>query len=872
MLAYILQSTICLLCFYALYHFILRKETFFRVNRYYLLVTMILGLSIPLIHQWISQSFMSVPFTASFETVSIGIQDISRSLENPSALSIHWTDILLLIYFIGVIFHFVRFAKGLLDIRMLHLKGEEIQLKGRKIILTKGLHLPFSFLDTMYLSGEHNFSQDELEKIVMHEGVHSRGWHSLDVIFFELVCIALWLSPAVYLYRKAIKDVHEFLADAAVLEGSHLQHYGHLLTSRTESGMQLALANNFFQSQLKNRFKMMTRKKSNNWAGLKYLAMVPVVLLTLSLFAFQQAAQSQKVEKEHSSADALVGKNAGFMLGDTIPPKEGVLRLTSPVAEDPVFVLDGVVFNHDGVNDLDPAEIASIDVVKKMTPELLEKYGEQANNGIVFIVTKNASSKKVTKTEPLNILDEIVVVGFGDTIPPESSILSLTKKVTEDPVIVLDGVVIKKGEGDHLDPEEIATVDVVKKITDEHLRLYGEQAQNGILFIVTKKGAKKSEKTKQKESPQDVFKVVEDMPRFPGCEDQGLDAEQLKLCSQKKMLTYIYSNIKYPAEARKAGIQGKSVVQFVVEKDGSISNIEVLRSLGGGIDEEVKRVAESMNQNGLKWTPGKQKGQKVRVQFALPVVFKLEGPTKEEIEKKKAAAGSVDQEIFKVVEEMPRFPGCENEGLTGDDLRKCAQKKMWEYVYSNLKYPEEAKAKNVEGRSIAQFTVEQDGSISDVKIVRSIGAGTDKAVTDALESMNEMDEKWIPGKQRGKDVRVMYTIPISFKLDSKAPKTTEKEKMILPKKTDAESLQLEDFRVSPNPNKGLFDISFKADAAPVKITLYNMFGEVVVSEEVDNFGGNLNQTFGQKGLAPGSYALSITQSGKAFTTMITVQE
>jgi protein TonB len=92
----------------------------------------------------------------------------------------------------------------------------------------------------------------------------------------------------------------------------------------------------------------------------------------------------------------------------------------------------------------------------------------------------------------------------------------------------------------------------------------------------------------------------------------------------RKMLEFIYKNIKYPAIARENGVEGTVVVQFVVEKDGSIANAKVVRDIGAQCGQEAMRVVQMMNQKGLKWTPGKQRGRPVKVQFNLPVKFRLE--------------------------------------------------------------------------------------------------------------------------------------------------------------------------------------------------------------------------------------------------------
>ena len=117
----------------------------------------------------------------------------------------------------------------------------------------------------------------------------------------------------------------------------------------------------------------------------------------------------------------------------------------------------------------------------------------------------------------------------------------------------------------------------------------------------------------------DIVDFAERMPMFPGCEDvEDYDAQ--RACAEQRMLDYLYKDIKYPALARENGVQGRAILQFTVEKDGSISGIEVVRSPKAGIDAEARRVVSAFP----RWTPGRQGGRPVRVRFTLPIEFRLE--------------------------------------------------------------------------------------------------------------------------------------------------------------------------------------------------------------------------------------------------------
>ncbi len=127
-----------------------------------------------------------------------------------------------------------------------------------------------------------------------------------------------------------------------------------------------------------------------------------------------------------------------------------------------------------------------------------------------------------------------------------------------------------------------------------------------------------------KEQVDKIFVAVEQMPRFPGCEDAGGTDKDKTDCASKKLLEYIYKNIKYPTIARENGVEGTTVVTFVVEKDGSITDAKIIRDIGAGCGDEALRVVNKMNELPSKWIPGKQGNDAVRVQFNLPVRFRLE--------------------------------------------------------------------------------------------------------------------------------------------------------------------------------------------------------------------------------------------------------
>ena len=215
---------------------------------------------------------------------------------------------------------------------------------------------------------------------------------------------------------------------------------------------------------------------------------------------------------------------------------------------------------------------------------------------------------------------------------------------------------------------------------------------------------------------EEALQVCEQMPEFPG--------------GMGECMKFLSKNIRYPEEAMKNDVQGRVIIQFVVKKDGSISNPTVARSVDPLLDKEALRVINSMP----KWKPGMHEGKAVNVKFTIPVAFKL---TNE----------SVDENgVYMKCDQMPEYPG---------GMQECMK-----YLQKNIQYPQEAKEKGVQGRVIIQFIVEKDGSINDTKVVRGVDSSLDN---EALRVINAMP-KWEPGKHKGEAVSVKYTVPVAFKL------------------------------------------------------------------------------------------------------------
>lgn len=221
------------------------------------------------------------------------------------------------------------------------------------------------------------------------------------------------------------------------------------------------------------------------------------------------------------------------------------------------------------------------------------------------------------------------------------------------------------------------------------------------------------------------YQIVEQKPTF-----NGGDARDFS--------KWVNSQIIYPEDARASGAQGRVIVQFTVEPDGSLSNVDVLKSSGTpSLDAEAVRVVSSSP----KWEPGRQEGNAVRVVYSYPIVFRNNAPKPKPV--------SDDEAIpFQLVEQKPSF--------NGGDANEFSK-----WVNSHLKYPEDAKKNGITGRVTLQYSIEADGRIADVKVLRSSG---NKALDAEALRVVSMSPKWKPGMQKGNPVRVTYTFPVIFQL------------------------------------------------------------------------------------------------------------
>ena len=318
MVSYVIKSAVFLSVMYVPYMLLLRQESFFRFNRLVLLSILLLSLFLPLCNVHILaweenpvnlplQEYEPVLFPATTAEVAPSV-DVKESV-----------NLLLYLYIIGVLFTFIlKLAQLMRLYRMIH-RGVlwTDRMDGATIYCHVSDVQPFSWFHSIVISESdyHHYATP----ILRHEFGHILGRHSLDILLLNVVQVVQWMNPFVWVLGVSLRDVHEYEADAYVLQsGVNVSQYQNLIIKKAIGPSFKAFANGFNHCLLKNRIAMMLQKKSNPWMRSKALYILPVAVLALSAFATPESADSQ-------------------IAPEGIAPARIPDKMTTPQPEDPIF-------------------------------------------------------------------------------------------------------------------------------------------------------------------------------------------------------------------------------------------------------------------------------------------------------------------------------------------------------------------------------------------------------------------------------------------------------------------------------------------------------------------------------------------------------
>tara|TARA_R110001583_G_scaffold48974_1_gene153422 strand:+ start:743 stop:2074 length:1332 start_codon:yes stop_codon:yes gene_type:complete len=286
---YTIKSGLCLAVFYGFYRLVLAKETHVKRNRIYLLSAMLLSFALPLInftidHEELAKANQVVwEFENSFEDQ---LQIVaSNSSKESSFDSSFWITVL---YGFGVLTILGRLILNLISIFKI-IRANEIKKEGDlNLVCIEDAHSPYSFFNYVFLNPS-ILSKTENKQILLHESIHSKQLHSIDLLTIELVKAIFWFNPIVYLFKNALVEVHEYCADqACVIDDTNKIGYQQCLLQHIESKMNFNMTSAFKSSLTLKRIKMIKKSNTSVWAHLKLILIFPVLIISMLSFDYSE--------------------------------------------------------------------------------------------------------------------------------------------------------------------------------------------------------------------------------------------------------------------------------------------------------------------------------------------------------------------------------------------------------------------------------------------------------------------------------------------------------------------------------------------------------------------------------------------------------
>ena len=320
---YIIESAVSLGLFTILYLLLLQKETFFKMNRFFLLLALLFSLSLPLMHLRVYETrsimlseVVVTPSTNMLETVSVYGNNMSKDV----ALSVSTSFWLIVIYLSGVCFFFTRMVIRITQIiRLIRINKVQHEKDVKLVVLDDDIG-PFSFLSWVFV-GRNISRKKGWEKMLTHELEHIKQGHTFDILVMEIIAIFQWFNPFFWLMKRMIHENHEYIADQAVLRNEpDPAFYKEVLLTRF-IGMEIRVANYFnYYSLIKKRIRMMSKIKSKRLAGLKVFAAVFVAIGLIILFACEQKKSVEIIQDEKTLNDTftLMLDSTSVVSGDSL--------------------------------------------------------------------------------------------------------------------------------------------------------------------------------------------------------------------------------------------------------------------------------------------------------------------------------------------------------------------------------------------------------------------------------------------------------------------------------------------------------------------------------------------------------------------------
>jgi TonB-dependent SusC/RagA subfamily outer membrane receptor len=587
-LYYLLQVMIASGILYGYYYIALRNRKFHQYNRFYLLTATLISILIPFLNIPVyfsteeSQSSIVFKTLTAISPANEEILVLDSGLPSKAAGTFFYSaQFLYCVYTLLSVVVMIKIAISLGKIWNLQKRNPAEKLGNIRFVRTNEPSTPFSFFRWMFWNKNIELNSEKGKQIFQHELFHIKQKHSIDTLFLELLTAVFWINPLFHLMKRELKTIHEFLADSFVVNDTQKWEYAELLLMQVLQTNQ-PLVNPFFHNQIKRRIAMITNPQKTSHRYLRKVLVLPVAAIVASLFAFTYRPAPAAEKKQAYISSLTTNTN-----NDTIPGK------TVPV-------------------ELPPS------------------------------TNKNISRQPVKGTE-IEFM-EIQLSGSGapgitGTLIPQ---LSIRSDSSLKPLIIVDGV---KTAGDeslqNLNPNIIESITVLKgqQATD----LYGAQARDGAVLITTKQNINYEEIVKDSSLKAVLITTKQNIDYDEIVKDSSLkNMSEIKVVGYaaktiaEKAITpaifnggeaawrkYLERNLNSNIPIVNKASPGRYTVsiQFIVNPDGTLSDIKALSRIGFGMEEEVIRVIK----NGPNWIPAMQNGKAVSSYKTQPVTFSVMG-------------------------------------------------------------------------------------------------------------------------------------------------------------------------------------------------------------------------------------------------------
>lgn len=286
-LQYLIQSSICMGAFYLLFKAFLSRDTFAMRNRIYLLFSVLISLVIPAISLTVEVQQSNVINQFTFDSINHFRLDTVEDMplvNEPSGIEL--TSILIMIYLLGVFLSLLRISRHLIGI-LKTIFANEIEIENNlRIVTVQKNTSPYSFFRYVFLNPRMT-SKSDYNQILLHESVHAKQYHTLDLILLETVKVLMWFNPFIYFIHRSLIEMHEYLADRSCIDsGTDEIEYQNALVKNIEGRMNFALVSAFNSSLTLKRIKMIKKIKSSKYSNLKLILVLPILVFTLMSFGF----------------------------------------------------------------------------------------------------------------------------------------------------------------------------------------------------------------------------------------------------------------------------------------------------------------------------------------------------------------------------------------------------------------------------------------------------------------------------------------------------------------------------------------------------------------------------------------------------------